>query len=70
MEISIREKEFVVIRELNLKANKIRRDIVEMIRKKKSGYPGGILNGERHFEVENQGLFDWYCDWRCVGYAG
>lgn len=53
MEISIGEKESVAIRELNLKANKIRRDIVEMIRKKKSGYPGGILNGERHFKVEN-----------------
>ncbi len=53
MKTNIGEKESVAIRELNLKANKIRRDIVEMIRKKKSGYPGGILNGERYFKVEN-----------------
>lgn len=53
MEISIGQKESVTIRELKLKANKIRRDIVEMIRKKKSGYPGGILYGERYSKVEN-----------------
>jgi len=53
MEISIGQKESVTIRELNLKANKIRRDTVEMIRKEKSGHPGGTLNGERHFKVEN-----------------
>ncbi len=44
MEISIREKESVTIRELKLKANKIRRDIVEMITKAKSGHPGGSLS--------------------------
>lgn len=53
MEMSIGQKESVTIRELNLKANKIGRDIVEMIRKEEPGYPGGILNGEGRFKVEN-----------------
>lgn len=44
MEISIGEKESVTVRELKLKANKIRKDIVEIITKAKSGHPGGSLS--------------------------
>jgi len=44
MEIDIGQKESVTVRGLKLKANKIRRDIVEMITKAKSGHPGGSLS--------------------------
>jgi len=44
MEISIKQKEASTSAELKSKANKIRKDIVRMIAKAKSGHPGGSLS--------------------------
>lgn len=44
MEISVSQKENLIIAELKSKANKIRKDIVRMITEAKSGHPGGSLS--------------------------
>lgn len=44
MEISVSQKENLIITELKSKANKIRKDIVRMITEAKSGHPGGSLS--------------------------
>ena len=44
MEISVSQKENLIIAELKSKANKVRKDIVKMITEAKSGHPGGSLS--------------------------
>ena len=44
METNVKQREDIIITELKLTANKIRKDIVRMIAKAKSGHPGGSLS--------------------------
>jgi len=44
METNVKQKEDIIITELKLTANKVRKDIVRMITKAKSGHPGGSLS--------------------------
>jgi len=44
METNVKQKEDIIITELKLTANKIRKDIVRMITEAKSGHPGGSLS--------------------------
>ena len=44
METNVKQKEDIIITELKLTANKVRKDIVKMITEAKSGHPGGSLS--------------------------
>jgi len=44
METDAKQKEDIIITELKLTANKVRKDIVKMIAEAKSGHPGGSLS--------------------------
>jgi len=44
METNVKQKEDIIITELKLTANKVRKDIVKMVTEAESGHPGGSLS--------------------------